>query len=65
MTVRPTQGEHTKPFIESTRRVILETSEQFYSFAPISLKHGIVHNEHGGSRNRSQGFDPLHSVTTE
>lgn len=65
MAVRPAQSQHTKPFIVSTRRVILETSQQFYSFAPISFKHGIVHNEHGGSRDGSQGFDPLHSVTAE
>jgi hypothetical protein len=65
MAVRPAQGQHTKPFIVGPRGVILETSEQFYSFAPIPLKHGIVHNEDGGSRDGSQSFDTLHRVTAE
>lgn len=34
----------------NTYGVIFETSEKLYHFAPIALKHGIVHNEYESSR---------------
>ncbi|AIW41938.1 hypothetical protein MHB54_15825 [Paenibacillus sp. FSL M7-0802] len=49
----------------NTYGVIFETSEKLYHFAPIALKHGIVHNEYESSSDGSQGLDSLHRITVK
>jgi hypothetical protein len=59
VAIGPPQGEHPEPAHVTTSRTIMDSRQQFKSFAPVATMQGIVDDEHLGCRLISQGEEPL------
>ncbi|GAE07209.1 hypothetical protein JCM10914_3424 [Paenibacillus sp. JCM 10914] len=45
MAIQSALRQHAVSFVERTGCMIVEPCQQFYCFAAVALKHGIIENE--------------------